>query len=412
MKRDVIVIGGGAVGLMCAYMLNKDGKNVTVIDKKSITDGTSFGNAGILSPFEKYPLASPGIIVKTIKLMLKGKSPMLLNPTLNPKIIKWLMKFMLNANEDRLKKTMALFEKYGELSLTLYKEIIKEHSLDFDFHDDGLLLVFTELETFQKRLLTAHDPSKYTILSPSQTNEYLPFVKQNICGSLLINRNAHLDPALMMKNMKTHLEKAGVEFILNEEIIDFEFSQDKLVKIVSKENDYEADEFIFSTGAHVALAKKAGTDLMLTPAKGYSITFEMPEHLKPKRATLFNDLFIFCTPRKNDVRLTGKLEIASNNPEVVQARIDSILKNLKEYSIDFEMKNEKLWAGFRPLTPNDMPLIGRDDRYKNLTYATGLGWLGITFAPAIGKIISDLIVENKENIKSDDILLFSGFYQG
>ncbi|MCP4969371.1 MAG: FAD-binding oxidoreductase, partial [Arcobacter sp.] len=67
--------------------------------------------------------------------------------------------------------------------------------------------------------------------------------------------------------------------------------------------------------------------------------------------------------------------------------------------------------GFRPLTPNDIPLIGRDEKYKNLIYATGLGWLGITFAPAIGYIMNDLIINQKDNKNSDDILLFSGFYQ-
>ena len=75
------------------------------------------------------------------------------------------------------------------------------------------------------------------------------------------------------------------------------------------------------------------------------------------------------------------------------------------------MKNCIEWTGFRPLTPDDMPILGFDEKYSNLVHATGLGWLGITFGPAIGKIISELIVEHKENRKSSDILLFSQFYQ-
>jgi D-amino-acid dehydrogenase len=322
------------------------------------------------------------------------------------------MAFIRNANSHRLKRTLALFEKYGELSLSLYKEIIYEHSLDFDFYDNGSLLVFTQENTFNERLKTATDESKYKILSFSDTKAYLPFIRENICGSLLLKRNAHLDPALMMRNLKAYLEKAGVEFILNEEIIDFEFSASRLVKVSSKNNDYIAQEFIMCTGAQIELAKKSGANLLLTPAKGYSITFEMPESLKPKMCTMFNDLFIFCSPRRHDVRLTGKLEIGSNNPTVIQKRIDSIVRDFREHTLDFNMKNTRLWTGFRPLTPNDMPLLGRDDTYKNLVYATGLGWLGITFAPAIGKIISDLIVQDIDNVQSDDILLFSGFYQG
>ena len=66
---------------------------------------------------------------------------------------------------------------------------------------------------------------------------------------------------------------------------------------------------------------------------------------------------------------------------------------------DFEMKNKVLWTGFRPLTPNDMPILGIDNTYSNLTHVTSLGWLCITFGPAIGAIISDLIIEDKSNKK-------------
>ncbi len=75
------------------------------------------------------------------------------------------------------------------------------------------------------------------------------------------------------------------------------------------------------------------------------------------------------------------------------------------------MNNEVYWSGFRPLTPNDIPLIGRDEDVNNLTYCTGLGWLGMTFGPALGSIVSDLVVNDKKNAQSDDILMFSGFYQ-
>ena len=118
------------------------------------------------------------------------------------------------------------------------------------------------------------------------------------------------------------------------------------------------------------------------------------------------------TPRQNDVRLTSKLELGSTDTKVIKKQIDSIKENIKKYTIPFEMENVVEWSGFRPLTPNDMPLIGRDDEYSNLIYGMGLGWLGMTFAPSVGEILKDLVINDIENKKSDDILLFSGFYQG
>lgn len=414
MKRDIIIIGGGIVGLCSAYFLHKSGREVTVIDEGDITNATSFGNAGLLSAFDKTPLSYPGVVTNTLKLMLKNQSPAIVHPSFDFKMYRWLLRFVLSANEKRTKKTMMLFEKYGQISLDLYKEMIKENNLDFDFHHDGMLSVFTEEKTYQSKLKNYNyvDEERFKILSKSEIPDYLPSAKDDIKGAILFKKNAHYDPKKVMLGLKDYLQNSGVEFILNEKIENIKTENGKVKHIVSKNrNYYEAEHFVMSTGYQTLLANKIGKDLEMTPAKGYSITFEMPENLKPKTSTLFNDLFIVMTPRKETVRLTSKLEIGSSDPKVVQKQIDSIKKNFFEYNKSFEMKNETLWSGFRPLTPNDIPLIGKDENYSNLTYAMGLGWLGMTFAPAVGEIINDLVVNDKSNAKSDDILLFSGFYQ-
>ncbi len=411
MQRDIIIIGGGVIGLMSAYFLHKSGKAVTVIDEGTIEDSTSFGNAGLLSAFDKSPLSHPAVILDTLKLMLKGESPVQLHPTLDLKLYKWLLKFMLSSNAKRQKKTMMLFEKYGELALDLYKQMMLDDGLDFDLHEDGLLMIYTEQKSFDEKIADCQDKTRFEILNPEQTKKYMPCANEKIKGSVLLKRNAHLDPKKVMFSTKKYLQEAGVEFILNEKIIDIKFENNRVKEVNSLTKSYEADTFILSTGYQTLLSDKIKTNLMMTPAKGYSITFKMPDELKPKMSSLFADMFIAMTPRCDDVRITSKLELGSTNPEVVKKQIDSIKKNFKEYTIPFEMKEEVQWTGFRPLTPNDIPLIGRDEKYKNLIYATGLGWLGITFAPAIGYIMNDLIINQKDNKNSDDILLFSGFYQ-
>lgn len=104
MKKDIVIIGGGIVGLNCAYFLQKAGRQVTIIDENDITNSTSFGNAGLLSSYDKTPLSYPGVVTNTLKLMLKGQSPVILHPTTDLKIYNWLTKFILSANEKRCKK--------------------------------------------------------------------------------------------------------------------------------------------------------------------------------------------------------------------------------------------------------------------------------------------------------------------
>ena len=414
MKRDVVIIGGGIIGLMSAYFLHKANRKVTIIDENDITNNTSFGNAGLLSAFDKAPLSHPGVISETFKMMLKGESPVKIHPKFDYQLFKWLLSFAKNANHDRLKKTKILFEKYGQRTIDLYKQIQQESNLDFDFHHTGMLNVFTQQETYDKKLkeYSVEDFDKFEVLNKNQIKQYLPCANEDIKGVIHFKRNAHLDPAKVMLELKQYLKDEGVEFILNEKILDIEFKDNKVESVSSKENTYEAETFIMSTGYQKLLANRRKKELIMTPAKGYSITFKMPKHLKPKAGCLFNDLFIVMTPRKDDVRLTSKLEIGSNNPDVVQKQIKSIKENFKRYTIPFEMEDEKLWSGFRPLTPNDRPLFGKDEQFDNLVYAMGLGWLGMTFAPSIAKTLENLITNDLKNSEDSDVLLFSGFYQG
>jgi len=414
MKKDVIIIGGGVVGLMCAYSLLKAGREVTIIDEGDITNSTSFGNAGLLSAFDKGSLSYPGVISNTLKQMAKGESPVKLHPTLDTKIFKWLAKFAFSANETRFKKTIMLFEKYGTITNDMYRYMQEQEGLDLDFHEKGMLSVFTQEKTYQEKLKKYNyvDEDRFSILDKEQIKEYLPCGDfDKIKGAMLFKKNTHFDPKRAMLEMKRYLSENGVEFILNTKIQTMRLQDGEVKYISSSSKTYEAETYVMATGYQTLLADLRKKELMMTPAKGYSITFSMPEELKPKTSTLFNDLFIVMTPRRDSVRLTSKLEIGSTNKEVVKEQIESIKNNFSNYTKPFEMKDIVEWTGFRPLTPNDMPLIGRDEDYKNLVYAMGLGWLGMTFAPSIGVIIKDMIVKGLDNKDSDDVLLFSGFYQ-
>lgn len=412
MKKDVIVVGAGCIGLMSAYCLQKSGRSVTVIDKNDITNGTSFGNAGLLSAFKKAPLSAPGAIPDTIKLMLKGESPASVHPTFDLHLYKWLLKFAASSNQARLKRTLALFERYGQVSLDMYEDMVKVDGMDFHFCKDGLLMIYTEQKTFDIKAAHCEDPNAYEILSKERTKEYMPILNDKVIGSILLKENGHVDSGEFMLELKKYLEQKGVEFLLNEEVNKLEFQGSKVSKIHTSKGSYEAETFVLSTGADDKLARQAKNKFMMTPAKGYSITFKMDDALKPKTSSLFADLFIAMTPRRNTVRMTSKLELGTTNPDVVKKQIDSIHKNLGMYTNAFEMREQIEWTGFRPLTPNDIPILGFDENYNNLVHATGLGWLGITFAPAIGKIISDVITIDKRNETNVDVLLFSAFFQG
>ncbi|PKN14061.1 MAG: FAD-binding oxidoreductase, partial [Deltaproteobacteria bacterium HGW-Deltaproteobacteria-24] len=313
MKRDIIIVGGGVIGLMCAYSLVKEGKKVTIIDEGKIENSASFGNAGLLSAFDKSPLSYPGVVLDTLKLILKGESPLTFHPTLDLKIYQWLWKFVQNANEKRMKRSMELFEIYGQIAMDLYTQMEEIDGMDLDLQKKGLLMVYTQEDTFKQKIKKCQASERFEILNVKQTKAYLPCANDNIQGSVLLKKNSHLDSKRVMLEMKKYLLSQGVEFILEEKIEELIFNQHEVVAVQSKHNTYKANTVVLSTGFQTLLAQKAHNDLMLIPAKGYSLTFEMPKELKPKTSLLFADMFIAMTPRRHDVRITSKLEIGSNS---------------------------------------------------------------------------------------------------
>jgi len=410
-KEDNIVIGSGVVGLMCAYYLHKAGKSVCVINEGELEDNSSYGNGGLLSPFEKGPLAQPGVVLSTIKQLINKKSAFSMNFTIDFSVYKWLVKFLLSSNSKNANRTTALFEKFGEISLRGYESIQKEDGIDFDFHRDGALLVYTNEQSLHLAHKKFKDNKYVDFLDFDGVKKYIPCINKSVLGGVYTKRNGRIDPRKILSSLYEYLKAEGVKFIFNEKIIDCEFSTDKISKIYSKEHEYEANNFIMATGHKDLLAKKAQKEIIMTPAKGYSITFKTSKKNMPKISSLFVDSFMVVTPFKNDMRITSKFELAPKNKQIDLDKIDSLKNIFLEHTNGVDMKESKNWSGYRPLAYCDIPTLGRDDIYNNLIYATGLGWLGITFAPAVGQIISDLIVNNKQNHQSDSILLFSSIYQ-
>lgn len=412
MTKKVIIIGSGISGLSTAYFLNKKGVDVTVIDKSSLDESSSAGNAGFLSMFEKSPMSYPGVFADTLRAFIKRRTPMVINTVFDIELTRWGYQFYKASKRAKYNKTIAVLEHFGEEVFEFYDTITKQDNVDCEYERKGFALVYTEAKTYEKKLASIPQGSQhYTVLTREEIASNFPFAKANLVeGAIVLNRNGHLNPLRTIINLKNHLQDSGVSFIENEEIVDIEKSENKIISIKSKNNEYQADEFILATGSNLNIAKKISNKLIMTPGKGYSVTFKMPEELKPKLPALFCDVYTAVTPRREDVKITGKIEFGPSKSDTNE-RIQSILKTLNNYTKDFELKEKTVWSGDRPLTGDEMPYVGRDKDYSNFIYAMGMGHLGMSLGPISGGIICDLITKEQKNVDNTKLLLLSGFYQ-
>ena len=123
---DVLVVGGGIVGICCAWELQKRGVSVTVIDKHDIGHGCSYGNAGWLTPCFALPLPMPGTLLKSFGWLLNPDSPLYIKPRPSWLLARWLLRFMRSMNQRQMQQSVKVLVELSKQSLATYQELAAE----------------------------------------------------------------------------------------------------------------------------------------------------------------------------------------------------------------------------------------------------------------------------------------------
>lgn len=132
MSKEVIIIGGGIIGLCSAYYLQKEGHQVSIVDQSNLDSGASYVNAGYLSPSHLIPLSAPGVMKKGIKWMLNSSSPLYIKPRFELEFLKWAWAFNKSCNIKHVNKSIPLIKDIALLSQDLYDEM--RQTENFKFH--------------------------------------------------------------------------------------------------------------------------------------------------------------------------------------------------------------------------------------------------------------------------------------
>ncbi|MEO6489486.1 MAG: FAD-dependent oxidoreductase, partial [Ferruginibacter sp.] len=195
---EVIIIGGGIIGLCSAYYLQKDGHSVTIIDRGDVSDGCSFGNMGFMSPSHFLPLASPGIIAEGIKHMFKSSSPFYIKPRMNFDLMQWGYYFWKSSNARTVEKNSPHLNNILQLSRHLINDMRKELGDKFNMQDIGCLMMCKEAKTLEHEFQLADVAEKFGLkverLGAKQVQLLEPDVELAVSGAVLFKDDCHLDP--------------------------------------------------------------------------------------------------------------------------------------------------------------------------------------------------------------------------
>lgn len=395
--KDVVIIGGGAVGLWCAWHLHQAGRQVTIVDKGDFTDGCSFGNAGMIVPSHFIPMASPGIISKGIQWMFKKDSPFYIRPRFNLELAQWLWSFYRSSTKKHVAESVALLRDLHTESRELYRQLNQSTDFNFGFEQKGILMLFKSAAAERDELEMAEAAQQLGIdaihLTPEKLKQVEPGIQMDVRGAVHYPGDAHVTPHVLMRQMVNHLKQEGVEFLSGKEITGVHDHGQTGAEVSTADGDIlQAQKIIVATGSWSGkLLKKTGYRLLMQDGKGYSMTLERPS-LKPSIPSILHEARVAITPMGDDLRISGTLEISGMDDQVNPHKVNSILKAVPEYYPGMKIKDAgPVWFGYRPCTPDGMPYIGPLQSDSAVIMATGHAMMGLSLAPVTGRIVKDML---------------------
>ncbi|MCX6064677.1 MAG: FAD-dependent oxidoreductase [Chloroflexi bacterium] len=400
-QTDIIIVGGGSVGLHCAYYLLKAGRKVTLVEQNQIGDGSSSGNAGQIVPSHIIPLAAPGIVSTAFKWMLDSKnSPFGMKFSLDPTYILWLIKFAASCNDANVQQAIPPLNAIGQLSTTNFSQIITQEKFECAYQEKGVLFLYKDAKAFEDGIEEGKVMQKHGIpievLDQEAIRKFEPVILDSIVGGINMSGDSNVNPAVYLKLLGERLREMGAEIYENTSVTGFDLVAGKIQGVKTSAGVFEANEVILAAGAATPIV---GRDLRLNipvqSARGYSMTISAPKKM-PRQPLLLGERRVAVSPMGDLLRFTGRLELSNVDRTVNQKHIVGIERAVREYmQLEEKLDVKETWAGLRPTTPDGVPIIGRSARYKNLIIATGHAMLGLSLGPGTGQVVSELVSGQK-----------------
>lgn len=396
-RTDVVVIGGGAIGICVAHYLLQQKRSVVVVERGEVGKACSLGNAGLVVPSHFVPLAAPGVIGQGLRWMLDATSPFYIKPRPSLALISWLLAFRAHANADHVRRSMPLLRDLAVASRALYEDLA--HNLDFGFSPNGLLMLYRtdkgkreaeELGSLSEQLGLASrlvDNAGATAVEPN-AGIVAP-------GGIFFPDDAHIIPELFVPALAEHTRREGATILTSTEVLGFETSGETIAAVRTSTGPLAADQFVLAAGAWSPwIGGRLGLRIPVQPGKGYSVTVSQraPGMRVP---CILTEARVAVTPMRDSLRFGGTMELAGLDTAIQRRRVEALARAVPQYLSDVPLpqatETRKAWAGLRPCTPDGLPLLGRFRGWRNLVAATGHAMIGISLAPVTGKLVAEVI---------------------
>ncbi len=408
-EAEILIVGGGAIGVCSAYYLNAAGRDVALVDKGDICSGCSYGNGGLVVPSHSMPLSAPGVVSQSLKWMLNPESPFYIKPRLDRDLISWLWHFYRACSEKHVVRATPVIRAMNMASVALFEEMLSLEGMDFEFEKRGTITAYRTERGLAKAVKDAGFLSEMgvetRVLDADEIVALNPGIRTRAIGGIYFPQDAHLVPHRFVRGLGEYVGEKGVRIHRETEVLGFKTARDRVVAVQTTRGDFQADHVILAGGSwSPVIANNLRINLPIQPAKGYSITFKRPD-VCPVTPFSLGEAKVGVTPMGDMLRFAGTLELAGLDFSINERRVQAILKAVPEYFPDLHPDHLEMietWCGLRPCTPDGVPFLGRAPGFENVIVAAGHAMIGISLGPITGKLVAELI---SDEIPSVDLSL-------
>jgi D-amino-acid dehydrogenase len=394
---DVVVVGAGVVGLACALALVERGRSVHVVDSGAIGAGSSHGNCGTLTPSHALPLAAPGQVGRALRWMLTPDAPLYLRPRFDPALWSWLLRFAGHCNHRAMMRAGVARAALLQSSRAAFPQWLARHRIDCDFMQAGTDHVFRDpaaLDDFdrERRWLDELGIASERLDGAAYERDE-PALREGVAGVVRFPGDASLRPDRYVAGMARALQEAGGVIDAPREVLAIE-RDGAANRVITDAGQLRCRDVVLAVGAwSPRLAQRLRLPLLaraMQPGKGYSITYTRPA-LVPRRPLTLQERSVCVSAWAGGYRLGSTMEFSGYDTSLNRRRLDALERAAREY-LHEGVGPAKLeeWYGWRPMSVDDVPMLGAIPARPNQWLATGHGMLGVSMSIATAQLVADL----------------------
>ena len=396
---DVLILGGGVIGLACALYLRHAGVGVRILEQGMPAGAASHGNCGTLTPSHAPPLSAPGTIGRALGWMLKRDAPLYVNPRPDFERLRWLLGFARRCNPRDFAATAVARAAILQRSRRLIEALVHAQDLECGFAPSGTLIVFRDRRAFERERAHADALRRLQIavevLDGPAAEALEPALAPGVAGAFRHPGDACLRPDRYGAELARRVTEQGGVIERGAHIEGFRLAAGRIAAVATSSGEFSGDRVVLALGAWSPLTARAlDLRLPMQPGKGYSITWPA-QAAAPRMPLVLNERSVCVTAWGDGFRLGSTMEFSGYVEGLNRVRLDALTRGARAYLRHVpQTPPQEEWWGWRPMCVDELPLIGPSTRWSNLLLATGHGMLGVSMSAATGEMVAALCTGN------------------